>query len=184
MKNSQIKNMVLTAMFLAIGLVLPFLTGQIKEIGNMLLPMHIPVYLCAFICSWKYGMVMGLVLPIMRSAIFHMPVMYPNAVAMAIELATYGLVAGYLYGKSKYKCIKALYKCMIPAMVIGRVVWGVTQVVLLGIGGKAYTMSAFISGAFLNAIPGIILQLILIPAIMVALGRAKYVPLIKRKPKE
>lgn len=184
MKNSQIKNMVLTAMFLAIGLVLPFLTGQIKEIGNMLLPMHIPVYLCAFICSWKYGMVMGLVLPIMRSAIFHMPVMYPNAVAMAIELATYGLVAGYLYGKSKYKCIKALYKCMIPAMIIGRVVWGIAQVVLLGIGGKAYTMSAFISGAFLNAIPGIILQLILIPAIMVALGRAKYVPLIKRKPKE
>lgn len=184
MKNSQIKNMVLTAMFLAIGLVLPFLTGQIKEIGNMLLPMHIPVYLCAFICSWKYGMAMGLVLPIMRSAIFHMPMMYPNAVAMAIELATYGLVAGYLYGKSKYKCIKALYKCMIPAMVIGRVVWGIAQVVLLGIGGKAFTISAFISGAFLNAIPGIILQLILIPAIMVALGRAKYVPLIKRKPKE
>lgn len=184
MKNSQIKNMVLTAMFLAIGLVLPFLTGQIKEIGNMLLPMHVPVYLCAFICSWKYGMAMGLVLPIMRSAIFHMPMMYPNAVAMAIELATYGLVAGYLYGKSKYKCIKALYKCMIPAMVIGRVVWGIAQVVLLGIGGKAFTISAFISGAFLNAIPGIILQLILIPAIMVALGRAKYVPLIKRKPKE
>ena len=184
MKNSQIKNMVLTAMFLAIGLVLPFLTGQIKEIGNMLLPMHIPVYLCAFICSWKYGMVLGLVMPIMRSAIFHMPVMYPNAVAMAIELATYALVAGYLYGKSKYKCTKAIYKSMIPAMIIGRVVWGITEVILLGINGKAFTMSAFITSSFLNSIPGIILQLVLIPIIMVALGRAKFVPLIKRKPKE
>ncbi len=184
MKNTQIKNMVLTAMFLAIGLVLPFFTGQIKQIGNMLLPMHIPVYLCAFICSWKYGMVLGLVMPIMRSAIFHMPVMYPNAVAMAIELATYALVAGYLYGKSKYKCTKAIYKSMIPAMIIGRVVWGITEVILLGINGKAFTMSAFITSSFLNSIPGIILQLVLIPIIMVALGRAKFVPLIKRKPKE
>ena len=184
MKNTQIKNMVLTAMFLAIGLVLPFLTGQIKEIGNMLLPMHIPLYLCAFICSWKYGMVLGLIMPIMRSAIFHMPVMYPGAIAMAVELATYGLVAGYLYGKSKYKCIKALYKSMIPAMIIGRVVWGIAQTILLGVNGKAFTISAFITSAFLNAIPGIILQLVLIPTIMVALGKAKFVPLIKRKPKE
>ena len=184
MKNSQIKNMVLTAMFLALGLVLPFLTGQIPQFGSMLLPMHIPVFLCGLICSWKHGLVIGFVLPLMRSAIFHMPVMYPTAVAMAFELATYGLVVGYVYGKSKYKCIKALYKSMIPAMIIGRVVWGVAQVILLGVGGNSFTMSAFISGAFLNAIPGIILQWVLIPVIMVALGRAKYVPLIKKKPKE
>lgn len=184
MKNTQIKNTVLTAMFLAIGLVLPFFTGQIKQIGNMLLPMHLPVYLCSFICSWKYGMVLGLVMPIMRSAIFHMPVMYPNAVAMSFELATYGLVAGYLYGRSKYKCTKALYKSILSAMVAGRLVWGFAEIVLLGVGGKAFTLSAFLAGAFLNAIPGIIIQLILIPVIMVALGKAKLVPLIRKKKKE
>lgn len=181
MINQKLKNIVLTAMFLAIGLVLPFLTGQIKEIGNMLLPMHIPVFLCGLICSWKYGLVLGFILPLMRSAIFHMPVMYPNAVAMAFELATYGFVAGYLYGKSKYKCTKALYRSILSAMVAGRIVWGIAEVVILGIGGKAFTFSAFIAGAFAKAVPGIIIQLVLIPAIMVALGRAKFVPLIKKK---
>lgn len=181
MINQRLKNLVLTAMFLAIGLVLPFLTGQIKEIGNMLLPMHLPVFLCGLICSWKYGLVLGFVMPLMRSAIFHMPMMYPNAVAMAFELATYGFVAGYLYGKSKYKCTKALYKSILSAMIAGRVVWGVVEVILLGVNGELFTLSAFISGAFAKAIPGIIIQLILIPAIMVALGRAKLVPLIRKK---
>ncbi len=181
MINQRLKNSVLTAMFLAIGLVLPFLTGQIKEIGNMLLPMHLPVFLCGLICSWKYGLVLGFVMPLMRSAIFHMPMMYPNAVAMAFELATYGFVAGYLYGKSKYKCTKALYKSILSAMIAGRVVWGVAEVILLGVNGELFTLSAFISGAFAKAIPGIIIQLILIPAIMVALGRAKLVPIIRKK---
>ena len=181
MINQRLKNLVLTAMFLAIGLVLPFFTGQIKEIGNMLLPMHLPVFLCAYICSWKHGMALGFIMPLMRSMIFHMPKLYPNAVAMAFELATYGLVAGYLYYKSKYKCTKALYKSMVIAMLVGRVVWGVTEVIILGIGGSVFTFSAFISGAFANSVPGIVVQLILIPAIMVALGRAKLVPLIKKK---
>lgn len=182
MKNQTVKNLALTAMFLAIGLVLPFFTGQIKEIGNMLLPMHLPVFLCGLICSWKYGLVLGFVMPVMRSAIFHMPLMYPNAVAMAFELATYGLVVGYLYGKSKYKCTKAIFKCMIPAMLAGRVVWGIAQIVLLGIKGEMFTFSAFVAGAFLNSVPGIIIQLILVPAIMVALGKAKFVPFTyKRK---
>lgn len=184
MKNNQLKNLVLTAMFLAIGLVLPFFTGQIKAIGNMLLPMHLPVFLCSLICSWKYGIVLGFIMPLMRSAIFHMPVMYPNAVAMAFELATYGLVAGYLYGKSRYKCTKALYKSIVSAMLAGRVVWGVVEIILLGAKGEVFTWSAFMAGAFLKSVPGIIIQLVLIPVIMVALGKAKLVPLIKKKPKE
>ena len=66
-------------------------------------------------------------------------------------------------------------------MAAGRIVWGIAEVVILGIGGKAFTFSAFIAGAFAKAVPGIIIQLVLIPAIMVALGRAKFVPLIKKK---
>lgn len=179
MKNSKAKNMVLAAMFLGIGMVLPFITGQVQRFGNMLLPMHIPVLLCGLICGWQYGLLVGFILPLMRSAIFSMPVMFPDAVSMAFELATYGVTVGLLYSRSRWQCIKALYKCMIIAMLAGRIVWGVAQTALLGIG--KFTLHAFLAGAFINAVPGIILQLIIIPAIMVALNRAKLVPFRKKR---
>lgn len=180
MKNRGLMNMVLSAFFIAIGLVLPFLTGQIPEVGSMLLPMHIPVFLCGLICGPWYGLGVGFILPIMRSLIFFMPPMYPKAIGMAFELAAYGLVSGYLYKKSPWKCTKAVYKAMIPAMIIGRAVWGISQVILLGVRGNSFTLTAFVTGAFLEAVPGIVIQLVLIPAVMVALGKAKLVPLSNR----
>lgn len=170
-RKKPIINLTLAAMFMAIGLVLPFLTGQIKQIGSMLLPMHIPVFLCGLICGWQYGLIVGFVLPILRSMVFGMPILFPTGIAMAFELATYGVVIGWLYSHSRWQCVIALYRCMIMAMLAGRLVWGVVQIVLLGINGNGFTWQMFIAGAFLNAIPGIILQLILIPAIMVALNR-------------
>ena len=167
MKNER--KLILSAMFLAIGLVLPFLTGQIQRIGNMLLPMHIPVLLCSFICGWKYGVAVGFILPLLRSVMFGMPPMYPKAVAMAFELAAYGFMAGYIYFRSKAKDWKALYSSLIIAMVFGRIVWGVVQTVLLGT--AKFTFYVFISGAILNAIPGIIIQLVLIPAVITMVKR-------------
>lgn len=175
------KNMTLSAMFLAIGIVLPFLTGQIPQIGSMLLPMHIPVMLCGLICGWQYGAVVGFILPLLRSALFGAPVMFPSATAMAFELMTYGLVAGLMYGLSRWQCIVALYRSLIVAMIAGRAVWGVVQVIQLGFTGSEFTWAAFMSGAFLNAIPGIIVQLVLIPAIMAALNRTGLVPYKKHK---
>ena len=176
------KNMTLAAMFLAIGLVLPLLTGQIPQIGNMLLPMHIPVFLCGLICGWQYGAIVGLVLPLIRYAIFGMPVLFPTGIAMSFELMTYGLVAGLLYGISHWQCVISLYRSLIAAMLAGRVVWGIVQVILLGISGNGFTWQMFMAGAFLNAIPGIIVQLILIPVIMVALNRTGLVRFRKRHP--
>ena len=170
-RRKPILNLTLSAMFMAIGMVLPFLTGQIQQIGNMLLPMHIPVFLCGLICGWQYGLIVGFVLPILRSMVFGMPILFPTGIAMAFELATYGAVIGWLYSHSRWQCVIALYRCMIVTMLAGRLVWGVVQIVLLGINGTAFTWQMFITGALLNAIPGIILQLILIPAIMVALNR-------------
>ena len=92
----NIKNMTMAAMFLALGLVLPFFTGQIPQIGSMLLPMHIPVFLCGLICGWQYGGIVGFILPLLRYAIFGMPVLFPNGIAMSFELMTYGLVVGLL----------------------------------------------------------------------------------------
>lgn len=170
-RKNQLINLTLAAMFLAVGLLLPLLTGQMKQLGNALLPMHIPVLLCGLICGWQYGLGVGFILPLLRSAIFGMPILFPTAVSMAFELATYGFVVGFLYSHSRWKCVVALYRCMIIAMLSGRVVWGIVQVCLLGLGENGFTFSMFIAGAFLKAIPGIILQLILIPAIMIALNR-------------
>lgn len=170
-QNKTVVKLTLSAMFLAIGLVLPFFTGQIPQIGNMLLPMHIPVLLCGLICGWQWGLGVGFILPLLRSMLFTTPKLYPTAVAMAFELAVYGLVIGLLYWKSRRQNIAAVYCSMIIAMVAGRVVWGVVQVILLGAGENAFTWQAFMAGALLKAIPGIILQLVLIPSIMVVLNR-------------
>ena len=173
--------LVLSALFLALCLVLPMITGGIPTIGNMLLPMHIPVLLCGLLCGWQYGLVIGFVAPLLRSVLFGMPPLFPTAIAMCFELMTYGFVAGFLYSRSRWQCVIALYRSMIASMVVGRLVWGVAQIVLLGLSGSAFTLQAFMAGALLNAIPGIVLQLLLIPAIMVALNRTGLVPFKQTK---
>lgn len=180
-KRSPVLDLTLSAMFLAVGLLLPFLTGQIKQIGNMLLPMHIPVIMCGLICGWKYGLGVGFIIPLMRSLIWGMPPLYPTAVAMAFELATYGLVVGLLYSLSRWKCIISLYRSMLIAMLAGRIVWGIAMIFLLGLGENGFTWQMFIAGAFTNAIPGIILQLIFIPAMMLVLNRTGLVKFSKHR---
>lgn len=176
LKNLSVRNMTISAMFIALGIILPFFTGQIPQIGNMLLPMHIPVFLCGLICGWRYGLAVGFVLPLLRYVMFGMPVIYPTGIAMAFELGTYGLVSGMMYNGSKWRCIVSLYRSIIAAMIIGRVVWGIAEIILLGINGNSFTAEMFIAGAFLNAVPGIVLQLVVIPAVMLALNKTGLVP--------
>lgn len=183
--NAKTKKLALAALFLALGLVLPFLTGQIPQIGSMLLPMHLPVLLCGLICGWQYGLVVGFVLPLLRFVLFGMPPLFPTGIAMCFELATYGALIGFLYSRSRWKCIVSLYRCLLLAMLGGRVVWGIVRVVLTGFAaGQAFTWQMFMAGAFLNAIPGIILQLVFIPVFMVALDRTGLVKFTKKETKE
>ena len=167
----QTKKLVLAALFMAFGIVLPFFTGQIKQVGNMLLPMHIPVLLCGFICGWQYGLAVGLVTPLLRSVMFGMPPIMPTATGMAVELAVYGVVTGILYAKLPKK-IPYIYVSLLGAMAAGRAVWGIVSIALYGIAGSVFSVQIFLSGALFNAIPGIILQLVLIPVIIIALKRA------------
>ena len=95
MKTST-RKLTLSALFLALGLVLPLITGQIPQIGKMLLPMHIPVLLCGMVCGWPYGLAVGAVMPLLRGLLFGMPVLYPTGIGMAFELAAYGAVIGLL----------------------------------------------------------------------------------------
>lgn len=169
--SAKTKKLSLSALFVALGLVLPLLTGQLKALGNAFLPMHLPVLLCGLIVGPLYGLAVGLILPILRHFTFGMPPLYPTAIAMSFELATYGFVVGYVYKNSRWKCIIALYESLIIAMIAGRIVWGITTMILLGINGQAFTWQMFMAGAFLNAIPGIIFQLIFIPSLMIAINK-------------
>ena len=169
--NKNLRKITLSAVFLALGIVLPFLTGQIKEIGDTLLPMHIPVLLCGALCGWQYGLTVGIMLPFLRSFLFTMPPLYPNAVWMAAELGAYGLVIGVLYGKLKIKGIAKIYISLIIAMLSGRIVWAIAKTLLLFGTAKSFTLAAFITGGFVDALPGIILQLILVPILVKILDK-------------
>ena len=163
--KSKSLNMVLSALFLALAYIFPFLTGQIPEIGAMLCPMHIPVFVCGFICGWQWGLAVGFAAPILRSAALGMPPMFPTALCMAFELAVYGAVSGFmrkiLPGRKIY-----IYCSMIIAMIIGRVIWGTAMYFCIVAQGGAFGMTAFLTGAVTNAIPGIILQLVMVPVIV------------------
>ena len=169
----SVKNLVLGALFLALALVLPFFTGQIPQIGAMLCPMHLPILLAGFVCGGPVGAVVGFIAPLLRMVMFGMPPFY-TAIAMAFELLTYGLVSGIMYRKVfKKQTVGTLYGSLLIAMVA-------EIFALPGNGGiaadaGAFTFAAFISGALLNAIPGIVVQLILVPAVVVALQKAKLI---------
>ena len=170
-KALNVRRLVYAALFLALALVLPFLTGQIPQIGSMLSPMHIPVLLCGFLCGWPWGLAVGFIAPLLRSVLFGMPPMFPGAVAMAFELAVYGAVSGWLRRKLP-RTEWMVYPVLVIAMIAGRVVWGIARLILAGLSGGAFTWAAFIAGAVTSAIPGIILHIVLIPILVIALERA------------
>ena len=171
MTSLQVRRLTYAALYLAIAMVLPFVTGQIPEIGSMLSPMHIPALLCGFMCGWPWGLAVGFIAPLLRSVVFGMPALFPGAVAMAFELAVYGCVSGMLY-RALPKKPRNVYLILVIAMIAGRIVWGAARVVLAGLSGSSFTWALFLAGAVTNAIPGIALHLILIPAIVIAMERA------------
>lgn len=176
-QNSRhIQKMVTSALLLAVAYVLPNFTGNIPQIGSMLLPMHIPALLCGFLCGSPWGAVVGFLAPLMRSILTGgFPPMFPTAVSMAFELATYGFVAGSLYKRLPHS-LGGIYASLIGAMVCGRLVWGVVRAALTLSGNTTFSVTIFIADGFLNAIPGIILQLVAIPVLILALQRAKLIP--------
>ncbi len=175
-KDASLRVMKLTysALYLAIALVLPFLTGQIPQIGSMLCPMHIPALLCGFVCGWPWGLAVGFISPLLRSVLFGMPTMFPTAVSMAFELAAYGAVSGLLY-RALPKKPWGIYVSLLGAMVVGRLVWGTARYLLAGLAHSSFTPALFWAGAVTTAIPGIILHIILIPVLVMAMEKAQLI---------
>lgn len=173
-RKNPIRRLTAAALCLALCLVLPFLTGQIPQIGSALCPMHIPVLLGGFICGPWWAAAVGAVAPLLRHALFGGMPPILTALAMTFELAAYGLISGLLYRKTA-KTVKNVYISLIAAMILGRVVWGIATAFIIGAAGGAFTWAAFASGAVLNAVPGILVQIVLIPVIVVALRKANII---------
>ena len=172
MKKTNLVKLTLSALFLALAYVLPFLTGQIPEVGAMLRPLHIPVLLCGFICGPTWGAAIGFIAPLLRSLTLGMPPLFPTAVCMAFELAVYGLMSGLLY-KLLPKKKPYLYVSLLAAMLAGRIVWGSAMYICLAASGGSFTLAAFIAGAFTNAIPGIVVQIVLVPILVMVIDKNK-----------
>lgn len=170
LKKSRVYKMVFSALFLALALVLPFLTASSKTLGNALCPMHIPVILCGFFCGPLYGLFVGAIAPILRFFMFGMPPVVPIGIAMSFELAAYGFFSGLFYNLLPQKKIN-VYVSLIGSMLLGRLIWGAVQYVLMQFGKTQFSFGLFISGAFLNAIPGIVIQILFIPILVIVLRK-------------
>ena len=160
---------VVVALCVALGVVLPVAFHSIPTAGSVLLPMHIPVLLCGFVCGWPWGLAVGFVAPLLRTALFGMPPIL-TSVAMAFELAAYGACSGALY-RLLPKRTPYLYVSLLAAMVLGRIVWGAARFCIAGLQHTEFPLSAFWAGAVINAVPGIVCHIVLIPLIVMALKK-------------
>ncbi len=171
MTSLRTRKLTYSAMLLALAALMPRVAGLIPEIGKTLNLMHIPVLLCGFLCGWPWGLAVGFIAPLLRRVLFGMPVMFPAGVAMAFELAVYGGVAGLLHHVLPRRRL-TVYAVLIIAMVAGRLVWGLVRLILAGLTGSEFTAALFLAGAVTNAVPGIILHIVLIPVLVMAMERA------------
>ena len=172
MNFSPVKKLVFTAACIALCLVLPMAFHSIPNAGSILLPMHIPVLLCGLVCGWPYGAVCGLLGPFV-SSFTGMP---PAAVlpGMMVECCVYGLVSGLMMKFVRTRSTLAdLYISMVTAMVAGRLVAGLAKAWILAPGTPPF---AWVTTSLVTGIPGIILQLAVMPPVVLALTRARLVP--------
>lgn len=173
-KITAVKKSIITALCIALCVILPQAFHAIPNAGAIYLPMHIPVLLCGIICNWQFGLFCGIAGPLLSSLFTGMP---PAAVlpAMMVECAVYGLTTGILMKLVSTKKIYAdLYISLIGAMLTGRIIAGAAKALIFAKG--EITIAAWAASSFVTALPGIIIQLILIPAVIFALIKANLIP--------
>lgn len=169
-KSQSTQKMVISALCIALCYVMPFLTGGNQQLNTALSPMHIPVFLCGYVCGPWWAMAVGFISPLFRSLTIGMPPLL-LAAAMAFELAAYGLCAGLMY-RLLPKKVPYLYGTLLISMVAGRIVSVLAKIIIFSIAAKPVTVGTFITDAFVATLPGAALHLALIPPVVMALQRA------------
>ena len=182
-RNDSLYRLLITAILLAVGMVLPFLTGQLQSFGQLISPLHIPAFICGLTCGWGWGAALGFVLPILRGLIFGMPPFPAVGLPMDFELMFYGLVTGLLYPLTrkafKDKRLVAMLVSMLVAMIVGRCAGGIAKAVMMGLQNQGYAFSTFIASYFTGTVVGAVIHLLVCPLIVLALEKAKLSPLSK-----
>lgn len=168
----SVRKLVICAVFIALGLLFPMFFHLIGlTAGQIFLPMHIPVLICGFVCGPVYGLVCGLLTPLLSFLITQMPPLVTIAVSMSLELATYAFVSGFLYRRLG-KLRANIFISLLCAMLAGRVVGGICSAVTQG---QAFAVVPYLTLVFVTALPGIAIQLVLIPIVVLGLRRAKLI---------
>ena len=170
-KNAKTSYLIMALICLAISAVLPMLTDQVPRFGQGLRPMHIPVLIAGFACGPVIGFVVGVAAPMLSLLVHGAPALTQASFAMCLELATYGLIAGLLYSQLPRKT-GSIYVSLITAMIVGRIVWGACMLAFSSKYGLGFTYQMFITYAFIDAVPAILLHIVLIPAVVIALEKA------------
>jgi len=171
-RSNEVKKLTMAAVCFALCMVLPFLVGNNPPLAMAFSPMHIPVLIAGFAVGPFYAAIVGFFAPLVRHMIFGVPmVLYPVAIGMAFELATYGIVSGVLYRLLPKKVV-SIYISLIVAMFVGRIVFILANVVMLGLSGRGFSWQELFGAAFVTALPGIVLHIVIVPIIVIALKRA------------
>lgn len=171
---TAVKKSIVTAVCIALCVVLPQAFHAIPNAGTIYCPIHIPVLLCGLLCGWQYGTICGIAGTLFSSLFTGMPpaAMLPQ---MMIECAVYGIMAGLMMKFISTKKLYAdLYISLILAMLSGRIIAGIAKALIFARG--EFTIAAWATSYFVTSLPGIIIQLVLIPTIVFALMKANLVP--------
>lgn len=167
----KVRYLIYTSLFIAIAIAL----AQIVKVlpigtpGSVLLPMHIPILLCGFICGKRYGLLAGILTPLIAFLVSGMPVIFPIGISMMLELGTYGFVAGYTYKTYNLNP----YISLLVSMLLGRIVFGIVAAILYGFANFDFGLQMFIQAAFIVALPGILIQLIVVIPLVKAIEKIK-----------
>ena len=159
--------MVFGAVCTAFGLILPVIFHFFSAAGAIFLPMHIPVLLAGFCLGSRGGFLVGLLTPILSSLLTSMPPLFPVMPIMAVELAVYGLTAGYFYRNNRLKILTALFL----AMLAGRSAAMLGAFILLNLLDIQLSPLYYLTGAIITGLPGIVIQFLVIPILVMRLEK-------------
>lgn len=168
---------IVSSLMIALGIVLPFLTGSNPQLGSIFLLMHIPALLTGLILGPRYGLIVGLITPILRSLLVGMPPLFPVALVMMFELGAYGFFIGFIK-KALPKYDLSAVIALVLSMILGRMVWGLAAFIFYPLAGFNFNLNIFMTSAFITGLPGIGIQLVLIPLLYFSLQKTHVLDVI------
>lgn len=169
--DHYILKIVYSGVFVALGILLPqafHVFGQ--DAGRMFLPIHLPVLMAGLVLGAECGGIVGMLVPVLSSVLTGMPPV-PLVYFMLFELVPYGVFTGIFIRKYN------VYISLVLAMLLGRVCYGLALaggVYILGLHAPFANGAAFVSGV-ITGIPGMCIQIILIPMLYIALKKGGYI---------